>query len=128
VGAYAFTALGFIAASVAMLGLFSVLAYYVAERQREFAIRIALGAEASRILGIVARQGAMVTVAGLSTGIVVTWYATRWIEPLLYHTALLETWVLGAVSVALLTIAIMASLLSARRAATVDPATIMRAE
>jgi ABC-type antimicrobial peptide transport system permease subunit len=109
-----------------MLGLFSVLAYYVAERHREFAIRMELGARASQILGIVTRQGTSVTMIGLVVGVGVVWYASRWIQPMLYHTTLFDVRVFVVVAVVLVGLAGVASWISARKAASVDPAMVMR--
>jgi hypothetical protein len=127
-GAIAFTALGIIAAIVATLGLFSVMAYIVAERGREFAIRSALGGRASQILRPLLQQGVVIVGGGSLIGVLVAWRASPWLQPLLYQVRLLDPWVVYAVVGAILSAALVAALGPARRAAVADPIEALRSD
>jgi ABC-type antimicrobial peptide transport system permease subunit len=127
-GAIAFTALGVVAAVIAGLGLFSVLAYVVAERRREFAIRGALGAQAGQILGPVLRQGVGIVALGCLAGAVIVWRGSPWVQPLLFHVRLLDPLVIGGVLVGLLLVALLASAGPARQATRLDPMDVLRSD
>jgi len=127
-GALAFTGLGVLAALIAMLGLFSVLAYLVAERRREFAIRGALGAQAAQILGPVVRQGLLVVGVGAAAGVLLAMAAARWLQPQMFRVQLLDPAVLASVLAGLLLMALAASLGPARSAAKADPMQVLRVE
>jgi predicted permease len=127
-GATAFTAIGSVAATIAMLGLFSMMAYLVAERTRDFAIRSALGATASQIAIPVLRQGLVVVGGGAIIGAALSWVASKWLQPLLYHVRLLDGRTVTAVIVALLVVASIAALGPARRAAMIDPINALRSD
>jgi predicted permease len=128
IGALAFTALGVLAAIVAALGLFSVLAFLVAERRREFAIRGALGAEAMQILTPVLRQGIVVVAAGVVAGTGIMFAAARWLQPMLFHVPLLDPVVVATVIAGILVLAAMAASGPARAASRMDPMEALRGE
>ncbi|MDB4909133.1 MAG: permease [Gemmatimonadetes bacterium] len=128
VGAAAFTAIGAIAVLVAMAGLFSVLAFLIAERRREFAIRAAIGAQVAQLVVPVVKQGALVIVAGALVGIVVARGAASWLQPSLFHTELLDVRTVSAVMAALVAIGMLASIGPARRAGTVNPQEALRGD
>jgi predicted permease len=127
-GALSFSALGVLAALIATLGLFSVMAFLVAERRREFAIRSALGARQGQIVTPVLRQGMVVAGFGLAAGLLVAWRAAPWLEPQLFHVRLLDPRVIGVIVAGLLLVAWAATLGPARRAARSDPNEVLRAE
>jgi predicted permease len=127
-GAMAFTALGALAAGIAMLGLFSVIAYLVAERRKEFAIRSALGATRRQIAGPVIRQALGVVGAGALVGLYIVSQASPWLEPQLFGVTLLDARTVGAVAGGLLGVAVLAVLGPARRAALLDPIEALRSE
>jgi predicted permease len=127
-GALAFTALGVVSAVIAMIGLFSVLAYLVAERRREFAIRGALGARASQIVRPVVWQGTLVVSAGAVVGGAIIWRAAKWIQPMLFEVRLLDPLVLGGVLGAVLAMAVLSALGPARNASRMDPMEALRAD
>jgi predicted permease len=127
-GAFAFTALGVVAVVVAMLGLFSVLAFLTAERAHEFAIRQALGARARQILLPVLQQGTVAVGVGALIGIAGARLAARWLEPLMFETRLAEPLVLTLLAAGLLLFGAIAALTPARQAARNDPATVLRAQ
>jgi putative ABC transport system permease protein len=127
-GAMSFSALGLLAALIAMLGLFSVIAYLVAERRKEFAIRSALGARRAQIMTPVIRQSVSVVTLGALSGLLVAWRAAPWIQPQLFQVRLLDPAVVVVVVVGLLGVAIVAVTGPARKAATLDPIEALRAE
>jgi predicted permease len=127
-GAMAFTALGVVAATIALLGLFSVIAYLVADRSREFAIRIALGAQARQILLPVVRQGTIAVGGGAAAGAFIALGVSHWIQPLLFHVRLLDTRVVALTVGALLLVSALAAVGPARQAAAQDPVDALRSD
>jgi predicted permease len=127
-GAAMFAIFGGVALALAAVGLYGVIAYGVAQRAHELGVRMALGAQRADVVSLVVGQAVRVTVAGLLLGLVVTWIGVRWVEPLLYGVSGHDPMTLGIVSVALLGVALAASAGPARRAASVDPVTALKAE
>jgi putative ABC transport system permease protein len=111
-----------------MLGLFSLVSLDVANRRREFAIRIAVGATSRHIVGGVFRAAGLRAGLGVAGGLAVATVATRSLQSLLFGVALVDALTYGAV-VALVTIVVAAaSYLPARRAASADPLALLRRE
>jgi putative ABC transport system permease protein len=128
---FATTVLALLAAlglALASVGLFAVLSYTVSQRRRELGVRAALGAGRSRILRLVLRQGLTVTMLGLALGLLVSAGLTRFLEGLLFGVTPLDTLSFVLAPVVLLPAAALASLVPALRAATVDPAVVLREE
>jgi predicted permease len=128
IGATLFSALGALALVVAALGVYGVISYDVGQRTHEMGIRIALGAQPATVVGLVVGQGAWTTAIGLGVGLALALGAGRLISSLLYETSPSNPVVLLAVAVIMLAVAVLASLLPARRAAMVDPSIALRAE
>ena len=128
VGATMFLAFGILALVLAAVGLYSVIAYNVAQRTHEMGVRVALGAQARDLVRLVVQQGVSVSVAGVVLGTVIALAAGRWIGPLLFNESPRDPLVFGFVAVTLLAVAALASFVPARRAANVDPAQALRAE
>ena len=113
---------------LAVLGLYGLIAYSVAQRTREFGIRIALGAQAQDVLRLVIHQGVRFTAAGLVVGVLAAAAAARLMQALLFKTTAYDPLVFGAVLLVLGTIAFLASLLPAMRATKADPVLALRSE
>jgi predicted permease len=122
------TALASIAAFLAGIGIYGVLAYLVDQRRREFGIRIALGARSVDVLALVLRQGAIPVAAGLAAGIAAAFALTRLLKTLLYETSPADPSIFAAVSLFLMLIALLAMTLPARRATQADPLAALRHE
>jgi len=113
---------------LAALGVYSVMAYAVIGRTREFGIRSALGAERWSIVGLVLRQGATTTIVGVGVGLVGAALASRYVASLLVGVTAhdLPTFALSAVLLVL--VAALACLVPARRATRVEPVEALRSE
>jgi putative ABC transport system permease protein len=105
---------------LASLGIFGVLAYSVEQRRREFAIRTALGAPRSRLLGMVMRQGLRPVALGLSAGIFVAMLGGRLLRSLVLGISPLDLVTFISVAVIIMVVAAVACYIPARRAMTAD--------
>jgi ABC-type antimicrobial peptide transport system permease subunit len=94
----------------------------------ELGVRVALGAQAKDILGLIVGQGARFALAGVVLGSVLAFLASRWVQPLLFQQSARDPVVFAAVGVIMLVVAIVASASPARRAAGADPNAALRAE
>ncbi len=115
-----------LAVMLAAVGIYGVMSFSVAERSREIGIRMALGAQAPRVLGMVCGQGLKLTVLGLGAGVAGALLVTRSLQGVLYGIGSSEPLTLLAVSVILGAVALSAAYLPARRATRVDPAIVLR--
>jgi predicted permease len=113
---------------LAAIGIYGVIAYGVQQRRRELGIRIALGATDSRVLALVLRQGIMLTVLGSVLGLLGASALTRVLQGQLFGVTPLDPVTFLAVPALLLVVALMACVVPARRALTVDPAAAIRGE
>jgi hypothetical protein len=127
-GAALFTAFGALALAVAAVGLYSVLAFDVAERQRELGIRAALGAGRRALVGLVMARAARVVGAGAAVGALLALAAGRFLADLLFEVPAADPPVYAAVLGVLGAAAALAGLVPARRATRVDPRSAMQAE
>ena len=125
-GTTLFGVFGSIALIIAAIGLYSVIAYMVAQRTPEFGVRLALGATSRRILSLVLSHGMAVSGAGLVVGLAIALLAGRFLEPLLFETSPSDPLVLGSSIVVLMSVALLACLIPARRATRVDPVIALR--
>jgi ABC-type antimicrobial peptide transport system permease subunit len=113
---------------LATIGIYGVVSYTVALRSQELGVRMALGAQRGDVLQLVLREGAVLALAGVVIGVVASFGATRVIRSWLFGIGAGDITTLVATSVALVTIALLASYIPARRATRVDPTRAMRAE
>ncbi len=121
VGVFSATAL-----VLTMIGIYGVLSYAVAQRQQEFGIRMALGAEQRDILRLVVRQGFVLALAGIAAGLAAAFALTRLLASMLYKTGGHDALTFVAAPVMFLAIAMIASYLPARRATQVSPIEALR--
>jgi putative ABC transport system permease protein len=114
------------ALALAIVGIYGVLAYSVAQRRQELGIRLALGADKSHIMGMIVRHGLELALEGISIGLIAAWAVTRLIGSLLYKVGARDLMTFALTPLAFLAIALLASYLPARRATQVDPTEAMR--
>lgn len=117
-----------LAAMLAMIGLYGVMAYSVARRRKEIGIRMALGAEAGRVLRMVLREAGLLLCAGLVVGVVLARIAGRAAAGLLYGVQPRDLSALAAAICGLCVVGLLASWWPARRAAHVSPTVALREE
>jgi predicted permease len=127
-GATLFTAFGGLAALVAAVGLYGVIAYGVAQRMHELGVRIALGARSGHIVRMVMLRGVSYAAAGVGIGLLLAAFAARWIEPLLYKASPRDPLTFGAVGALMLVVGVVAGLGPSMRAVRADPNWALRAE
>jgi predicted permease len=113
---------------VALLGVYAAMAYSVSERTREFALRMALGSQRAQVLGLVMRSGVQVVLVGLAVGAVGAFFAVRVLTSLLFGVSGFDPSSTLAAAAILSVTALVAALLPARRAASIEPMTILRTE
>ena len=120
---YAAVALG-----IAATGIFGVVAYQVAQRTKEFGVRLALGASPPGLLCLVLRQAGRFVLAGVAIGLAFSSAINRLLASQLYGVSPHDPFLLMTVSALLLLVALLASLLPARRASKIDPMVALRAD
>jgi putative ABC transport system permease protein len=128
IGATMFLVFGALALVLAAIGLYSVIAYGVAQRTQEIGVRIALGAGVSDVVRLVLGQGLRFAMLGIVVGGAGAWWASKWVGPLLFSVSPKDPMVYGTVAVVLLAAALLASAIPALRAARVDPNVALRTE
>jgi predicted permease len=116
------------ALALAVVGVYGVLAYAVARRRHEVGIRLALGAQPGAVRALFLRQGLVLTSLGGVVGLVSSAALSRWISPLLYDVTALDPLTYAISGAALAGGAILASVIPASRAASVDPMSTLRSE
>ena len=119
---------GGMALVVGLVGIYGVIAYIVSQRTREIGIRAALGAQPLRLLAMFVRHGLWLAGMGAGLGLVAAAALTRLMSSLLFGVTALDPVTYAAVSALLITAAVLASYLSARRATAIDPVQALRAE
>ena len=122
------TAFASLALVLAALGVYSVMAYSVTAREREFGIRAALGARSASVLALVLRQGMGMAVLGTAIGLIVAGWATRGLAGILVGVAPRDPATFAVIALILLGVSAVACLIPARRATRVDPVEALRAE
>jgi predicted permease len=127
-GATMFTVFGLLALVLAAIGLYSVIAYNVAQRTHELGVRVALGAGMPDLMRLVLSEGMVLAGTGVVLGTVIALLVSRWVAPLLFDEPPRDPVVFLAVAVMLLAVALLASFVPARRAGRVDPMRALRSE
>ncbi len=114
-----------IASAVALLigavGLYGVISYGVSQRTREIGVRMALGAQKNDVSNLFLRHAAVLATVGIAIGLGFAFLLTRWMSALLFNVSPVDPTTYGLVSVVLVSVALLASYLPARRAATINP-------
>ena len=119
---------GAVAAVLAAIGIYGVMAYSVSERTREIGIRMALGAGSQDVLKMVVRQALLLVGIGLILGLAASLALTRVIKSALYGVTATDPATYGGVSLLLIAVAVIACLVPTRRAVAVDPTIALRYE
>ncbi len=119
---------GVLAAALAILGIYSVMSYTVAQRERELAIRAAVGASRSSLLSMVVREGLMLSAAGIAIGAVIAWMSSTLLRTLLYQVSATDPLIFVASAIGLAGVALAGYLIPAARAARVEPVSALRSE
>ena len=122
------TAFAALALVLATIGVYGVIAYLVNQGTRELGIRIALGASQRNILGLVVRHGMSLALTGVGIGVAGAFALTRLMQSLLFGVKATDALTFAAIPVLLTLIALLTSLIPARRAARIDPMVSLRSE
>ena len=120
------TVLAGVALLLAVVGIYGVLSYSVTERTQEIGIRMALGAQRGHVLRMVIGQAMVLTAIGVAAGLGAALLMNRLISSLLFGVSATDAWTYGLVAAVFLIVALLASMLPARRAVGVDPMVALR--
>ena len=127
-GATMFVAFGLLALVLAAIGLYSMIAYGVAQRTRELGVRLALGASSGQMVRMIVANGLRLVVAGVVIGGAIAIWAAPRLEGLMFEASTRDPVVFGGVAAVLLGVAVLASLAPALRAMRLDPNAALRAD
>jgi ABC-type antimicrobial peptide transport system permease subunit len=117
-----------IALLLGLVGIYGVISYVVSQRTREIGVRMALGATAPSVRGMVVRQGLALAGLGVVIGLVAAGALSRVMASLLFEVSATDPITYGSVAVSLVLVSLAASWIPAMRAAGVDPSRALRAE
>jgi putative ABC transport system permease protein len=117
-----------LAALLASVGIYSLIAYSVAERTRELGIRVALGADRRAVVRLIVGEGLRLAAIGIVIGLIGSYLLTGTLQTMLFEVSPFDPAVLAMTSAAVLLVTVVASYVPARRALRVDPMTALRGE
>ena len=113
---------------LAVIGIYGVISFSVAQRTSELGIRLALGAQQVDVLRLVLSDGFRLVLTGIACGVVLSFAVTRFLSSLLFGVRATDLFTFGALSVLLIVVSLLACYLPARRATKVDPLVALRYE
>jgi putative ABC transport system permease protein len=119
---------GLLALMLVCVGLYGTMSYFVARRTSEIGVRMALGAQPSRVFRMVLGEGLVLTGVGVIVGLAGAGLATRLISSVLYGVQALDPITFASVAVLLIAVGLLACYIPARRAMKVDPMVALRYE
>jgi predicted permease len=122
------TGFGVLAILISVVGLYGVVAFMAAQRQREIGLRVALGATRGDAIWLVVRDGLLMVMAGIVAALPVVWALRRLVETQLFDVAAFDGPTIAIVAIGLALIALGAAMLPAWRASRLDPNAVLRAE
>jgi putative ABC transport system permease protein len=123
-----FASFAAVALLLAAVGIYGVMAFSVAQRAHEIALRMALGATRNRVVGLIVREGVILACIGLGTGLICAYFIGRAMRSMLYGVGAMDLSAFSAVGFILLLAALVACYLPARRAASTEPMQVLRNE
>ncbi len=123
-----FASFAVVALLLAGVGIYGVMAFSVTQRSHEIALRMALGADRARVVGMIVREGVILAGIGLTLGLVSSYFIGRAMRSMLYGVSPMDFSAFTIVGVLLLAAALLACYLPARRAASVHPMQVLRME
>ena len=123
-----FASFGGVALLLAGVGIYGVMAFSVAQRSHEIALRMALGASRNGVIGLVVREGLVLAAVGLGLGLIGAYFVGRAMQRFLFGVRAMDYAAFAAVGFVLLLTALLACFLPARRAASVEPMRALRTE
>jgi predicted permease len=119
---------GVLALLMSCIGIYGLLAYSVERRTKEVGIRMALGARSGQVVAMIVNTASGLVLIGIALGLLAAWAASRWVESMLFGLKRSDPFAVGGAVLLLVTTAMLAAYLPARRASRVDPMTILRNE
>ena len=125
---FLFSTFSVVALAIAVIGIYGVIAYGVAQRRKEIGIRVALGARPSSVAGMVVKQGVVLAAAGIAVGLVLAFALTRFLAGFLFAVTPTDPITLVVVVASLGVAALLASFIPAHRATRTDPVEVLRAD
>jgi putative ABC transport system permease protein len=117
-----------LASALALLGLYGVVSFAVTQRTKEIGVRMALGANVDGIVGSVVGSGLKLAAAGVAVGLMIAWPAAGALEAFLFGVASTDGMIYATTGLCVLAVSGLATYLPARRAATVDPVSVLKGE
>jgi putative ABC transport system permease protein len=117
-----------VAVVLSVVGIYGVMSYYVQQHVKDISIRLALGGRPADVVRVIVQQGMAIVGCGMVVGLAIAFVVTRFLSSLLFGIGAADTFTYAVTTLLLLMIALAACGLPARRAASVQPASVLRNE